>query len=127
MTHALLLPSSDPSPLPSPTSQDEQLTNAAVRFIDYTLRLEAKKRTILLPKVCDSFRADFDPSESSAMVVKVCLRYLDRDKWERVSWTLAGAKAPAIKYMPFKLKTHESLHLIEDRPHSTTAAALSSS
>lgn len=134
-------------------SLDEQLNNAAVRFVDYTLRLDQpgsgggpangggsssskKQRTIYLAKVCDLYRADFDPlaasltsssgSESSGLrIIKVLLRFLDRDKWERVSWVLAAAKAPACKFTPYTRKCHESLNLIEDQQRTQQLSASS--
>jgi hypothetical protein len=49
---------------------DDQLDNACVRYIDWGLKLDAKKRVILLPKVCDLYRADFE-AEDRADLVKV--------------------------------------------------------
>ncbi len=94
---------------------DEQLDKAFVRFVDYTIKVDTRKRTVVLPKVCDIYRADFSPAQTSKETIKVCLRFLDRTKWERISWLLAGAKTPSIKYTTVKAKCHETLCLIEDR------------
>jgi len=96
-----------------PEKLDKQLESAAVRFLDFTVKLDSKKRTITLPKVCDLYRNDFSNGDILE-VVKSLLAFLDRVKWERLSWALAGVKPPIIKVSPLKLKCHESLCLLVD-------------
>ena len=47
-----------------------QLDRAAVRYLDFTLKLDSKKRMIVLPKVCDIYRRDFSPLERSMATVR---------------------------------------------------------
>jgi len=105
---------------------EEQLDKASVRFVDYTLKVDTKKRLVILPKVCDIYRGDFSTTMLSKETMKVCLRYLDRTKWERISWLLAGAKAPSVKYTSNKSKCHETLCLIEDRVFTSSSSSSSS-
>ena len=102
---------------------EEQLDKASVRFVDYTLKVDTKKRLVILPKVCDIYRGDFSSTMLSKETMKVCLRFLDRTKWERISWLLAGAKAPSVKYTSNKSKCHETLCLIEDRLSTSLTGA----
>eukprot|EP00624_Nannochloropsis_granulata_P005770 evm.model.NODE_41244_length_18694_cov_23.977480.2 len=101
---------------------EEQLDKASARFVSYTLKVDTKKRLVILPKVCDIYRADFSSTMLSKETMKVCLRFLDRTKWERISWLLAGAKAPSVKYTSNKSKCHETLCLIEDQLSALTGS-----
>jgi hypothetical protein len=49
---------------------EAQLDRASVRYLDYTLKLDSKKRMIVLPKVCDVYRRDFSPLERSMATVR---------------------------------------------------------
>jgi hypothetical protein len=80
-------------------------------FLHTRTRLTAS--TAALFQVCDMYRADFGDEPMEA--VKICIQFLDRVKWERVATMLAGVKAPLVKYIPIKLKSHENLCFIEDR------------
>lgn len=105
---------------------DEQLDKASARFVGYTLKVDTKKRLVILPKVCDIYRGDFSSTMLSKETMKVCLRFLDRTKWERISWLLAGAKAPSVKYTSNRSKCHETLCLIEDQLSALTISPLNS-
>ncbi|EKU23030.1 hypothetical protein NGA_2027300, partial [Nannochloropsis gaditana CCMP526] len=105
---------------------NEQLNRASVRFIDHTVRMDGKKRLLVLPKVCDIYRADFSAAKTGRETMKVCLRFLERAKWERISWLMAGAKAPSVKYSSMRAKCHETLCLIEDKLTTPRNAVITS-
>ena len=86
------------------------LNEASIGLFEYCFSADMKKRIVTLPKVCETYRADFGSNAQD--VLRHCLRYLGRENWEKLSILLTGPKPPIIKYQDLKCRSHDSLQLI---------------
>jgi hypothetical protein len=86
------------------------LDGASVAMFNHCLAIDMKKRTVILPKLCEMFRNDF--GNNSHEVLRYILRYLERENWEKVSMLLNGAKLPVVKFHEMECRSHDSLQLI---------------
>lgn len=98
--------------LMTPETMHHSLNEASVAFFESSMVVDMKKRTVTLPKICDTFGLDF--GEDALGVLRHILRYLNRDNWEKVSILLSsgGGKAPSVKFQDLKPRSHTRLHLV---------------
>mmetsp|Transcript_2996 Transcript_2996/g.4552 ORF Transcript_2996/g.4552 Transcript_2996/m.4552 type:complete len:1659 (+) Transcript_2996:117-5093(+) len=96
--------------LMKPENMYIHLNEASVALFDYCLQVDMRKRTAILPKICDTYRSDF--GSNSQEVLRHILRYLGRENWEKVSILLTGQKQPIVKFQDMKCRSHDSLQLI---------------
>jgi hypothetical protein len=93
-----------------PETMQATLESASLRLINTTIRIDLKKRTVLLPKVCDMYRNDF--GGSSQEVLKTIVQFVDGDNKEKLLLLISGARPPVVKYHDMKCQSHDSLQLI---------------
>lgn len=86
------------------------LNEASIGLFEYCFSVDMKKRTVVLPKVCDTYRGDFGSNVQE--VLRHSLRYLGRENWEKLSILLTGQKPPIVKFHDMKCRSHDSLQLI---------------
>jgi hypothetical protein len=94
----------------TPETMHQALNEASVAFFESSMAVDMKRRTVTLPKICDTFGLDF--GEGPLAVLRHILRYLNRDNWEKVSLLLTGAKRPHVKFQDLKPRSHTRLHLV---------------
>lgn len=90
---------------------DEQMDIASSSFLVDQVKIDKRKRTVFLPKVCDVYALDFGMGDG-LVCVSACLTYLDEEKKASISALLENGH-PSIKYNPCVHNFHPSL--IEDR------------
>ena len=93
-----------------PDSLQATLESASVGLINSTIRIDLKKRTVFLPKVCDMYRNDF--GGSSQEVLNTIMQYVDGDNKDKLTFLLSGTRPPIVKYHEMKCQSHDSLQLI---------------
>ena len=86
------------------------LNEASIGLFEYCFSVDMKKRTVVLPKMCETHRADFGSNVQE--VLRHCLRYLGRENWEKLSILLTSQKPPIVKFQEMKCRSHDSLQLI---------------
>ena len=75
-----------------------QLNKTSTDFIQHILAIDSTKRVVVLPEVCKLYRYDFGDG-GVISILKMALRFLDRDKWEALSWLLADEeRGVSVKY-----------------------------
>lgn len=89
----------------------EKMTEAAQLLLTRTMKVDSKRRTITLPKVCDIYRGDF--GEDPHVAIRHCLRYLEHEQWEVASPLLNDNKPPHVRFHSLKCQSHETLTLRE--------------
>ena len=97
----------------TPEKMHDALNESSVAFFESSLEIDMKRRTVTLPRICDSFSMDF--GENPLAVLRHVLRYLNRDNWEKVSILLDGSKSPVVKYHDLKPRSHSRLHLVTQK------------
>ena len=61
------------------------MNEITTRHIQQTIKLDSKKKIVVLPEVCRVYKDDFG---SNVACLKFLLRFLEKKKWEQLSWLL---------------------------------------
>jgi len=80
------------------------LNKMSTDFITNSLYIDSNKRTVVLPEVVKFFLRDFGDG-TTVVMLKLILRFLDRQEWEALSWLLQageekGGNGVTVKYRP---------------------------
>lgn len=68
---------------------DDQIDVAASLFLMNQVKIDKRKRTVFLPKVCDTYRNDFGMGDG-IVCLSQCLRYLDENSQLAIGGLLEG-------------------------------------
>jgi hypothetical protein len=113
-------------PVFRPENLDETLRLQASEFLWRNLGFDLSKKIILLPKVCDTYRADFtnETAQAAYATLQYCLPYL-REETRRVivslledeaSLTFKYQSSPDQYYTTLQLFTPDAQHLLREFP-----------
>lgn len=98
-------------PVLTPEHLEDQLAAASAHYLQRQIILDAPRRTIFLPKICDVYRKDFGPGEPFDCV-QFCVQYLDEDTQTVViDMFNDDLNSPVIKYQAPSELTHSNLKL----------------
>lgn len=96
--------------LVTPETLYARLNEVSQIAMSHSLKVDSRRRTVVLPKVCDVYRADF--GEDVVQALRHCVRYLGREHWEQVSLLLTESRPPTIKFQELRTRSHSKLRLI---------------
>lgn len=100
-------------PVLRPDKLEEQLAHAAVVFLESQLSVDVIRRCVLLPKVCEVFKNDFDDEGSGCLYY--CSRYLDSATVNSLKRMLREETTLTIKYQSNADQYHTKLILRTDK------------
>lgn len=98
-------------PILRPETLDDQLSTASVLFLENQLTVDVIRRCILLPKVCEVYRHDFENEASGCLYF--CSRFLDQATVNALKRMLREETTLTIKYQPSAEQYHTKLNLQE--------------
>ena len=96
-------------PILRPETLDDQLSAASVLFLENQLTVDVIRRCILLPKVCEVYKHDFENEASACLYF--CSRYLDQATVNALKRMLREETTVTIKYKPSAEQYHTKLTL----------------
>jgi len=99
-------------PILRPENVEDQLCTAAVVFLENQLSVDVIRRCVLLPKVCEVYKNDFDDEASGCLYY--CSRYLDLATVTALKKMLKEEATLTIKYQPSADQYHTKLVLRRD-------------
>lgn len=100
-------------PVLRPESLDDQLNIAAITFLDKQLEVDVVRRLVLLPKVCEIYKNDFENEAPGCL--HYCSRFLDATTVNSLKKMLReDPSALSIKYQPSSEQYHTKLVLREE-------------
>ena len=105
-------------PILRPDKLEEQLSTAAVVFLESQLSVDVIRRCVLLPKVCEVFKNDFDDEGSGCLYY--CSRYLDSATVNALKRMLREETTLTIKYQSNADQYHTKLILRTDKEDCDT-------
>lgn len=90
---------------------DEQLNTQASSFLRLNVSVDATKRLVVLPKVCEVYRNDFaiDVNGGAVTCLNFCLLFLEDDKAETIRKLLLDEQSLTIKYQSVSDSYHTAL------------------
>ena len=100
-------------PILRPETLDDQLSTASVLFLENQLAVDVIRRCILLPKVCEVYRHDFENEASGCLYF--CSRFLDQATVNALKRMLREETTLTIKYQPSAEQYHTKLNLQEQQ------------
>jgi hypothetical protein len=119
-------------PVLRPEQLEEQLSTAAVIFLESQLSVDVIRRCVLLPKVCEVFKNDFEEEASGCLYY--CSRFLDSATVNALKRMLREETTLTIKYQASADQYHTKLILRNDNidealpqpqlHHQTSAASV---
>jgi hypothetical protein len=73
-----------------PADLEEQLNIASFDFVRKNVKVDATKRVILVPKVCDVHRSDFaaDGPGAATSCLRYCMGFLEDDKVNQIQYIM---------------------------------------
>mmetsp|Transcript_36950 Transcript_36950/g.89665 ORF Transcript_36950/g.89665 Transcript_36950/m.89665 type:complete len:550 (-) Transcript_36950:68-1717(-) len=95
-------------PILIPSHLDEQLKTSSTLFLKKQMKVDMKRSTVVLPKVCEVFRNDFGPGDSLS-VLKFCVASMDAEDASRVRLMLMDENKLVIKYQHTAEQYHASI------------------
>jgi len=101
-------------PILRPETVDEQLSAAAVLFLETQLTVDVIRRCVLLPKICEVYRNDFENDANSCLYF--CSRYLEQATVNALKRMLREETTLTIKYRNSADQYHTRLSLRETPP-----------
>ena len=96
-------------PILRPETVEDQLSTAAVLFLENQLTVDVIRRCILLPKVCEVYKNDFENEASGCLYF--CSRYLDQATVNALKRMLREETTLTIKYQNSAEQYHTKLNL----------------
>jgi hypothetical protein len=107
-------------PVLSPRFVDQQLKECCAAFMDNNqLVVDTRRRTIILPKVCEVCKHDFGGGDSLS-ILKICFGGMDGDTSTFVRLLLMDEKNLIIKFQRTPEQYHSSLRLRPAKDRETT-------
>lgn len=87
-------------PVLRPDSLELQLQGLSRTFVKRQLSIDHNKRTILLPKICDVYRNDFDDygDSSNLACLAFCVSLLETEERVKITAFMAGDSPYAVKF-----------------------------
>ncbi len=92
---------------------EEQLSTAAVVFLESQMSVDVVRRCVMLPKVCEVFKYDFDDDASGCLYY--CSRYLDSATVNSLKRMLREETTLTIKYQNSADQYHMKLILRKEK------------
>ncbi len=105
-------------PVLKPDDFEEQLNLLCTTYMDRNMKIDPPRKQLVLPKVCDVYRNDFDDVNTC---LHYCLQYLSEELQNQVIDCIGAENAPTIKYGPAcdkfypTLKAHNNVELVPAR------------
>lgn len=76
---------------------DDQLDTASACFLMSQVKIEKRKRTVFLPKVCDVYALDFGMGDG-LVCLSQCLKYLDESSQTAIAELLENGGVVSVKF-----------------------------
>ncbi len=90
---------------------EEQIETCSSTFLKSQVKIDKKKRTVFLPKVCDVYRNDFGMGDG-LVCLSQCIKYLnDSDQLSIAELLNDGVGSIAVKFQPSCEQFHANLVL----------------
>jgi hypothetical protein len=91
---------------------EEQLNIASLDFVRNNVKVDATKRVILVPKVCDVYRSDFavDGPGAAASCLRYCLGFLEDDTANQIHQMMRDSSV-TVKFRPTSELYHTFLEM----------------
>jgi Protein of unknown function, DUF547 len=104
-------------PILTPSRLDEHLTTSTSLFLEKQMHVDMKRRTVILPKVCDVYRSDFGPGDSIS-VLRFCVGSMDVETASKVRLMLIDEHNLVVKYQHTQEQYHSQLKALGMGPIS---------
>lgn len=88
---------------------DQQLSDAARNFLKNSVTSDRKKRSVILPKVCEVYKHDFGGDNMACL--RYCIAYMDESTGSAIRAMIAEGANLTIKYQMASDQYHTSLKL----------------
>lgn len=108
-------------PILRPETVEDQLSTACVLFLETQLNVDVIRRCILLPKVCEVYKNDFENEASGCLYF--CSRYLDQATVNALKRMLREEATLTIKYQNSADQYHTKLNLRKSQDEGQGASA----
>lgn len=93
-------------------TMEDQIEACSSHFLKSQVKIDKRKRTVFLPKVCDVYRNDFGNGDG-LMCLSQCLKYLsDTDQLTIVALLNDGVGSITVKFRPPNEQFHTNLTLL---------------
>lgn len=99
-------------PVLRPDKVEEQLNHAAELFLQGELTIDPKRRTVILPKICEVYKSDFGGDSTACL--KFCMGGLDEGVASTIRLMSIDMGNITIRYKPTSEQYHASLKLKEE-------------